>query len=213
MIRSLIVFLTITLSFNTYAALVKSDFLTTGDGLLVTDDISNLEWLSPTLTANNAYDSALVQSIKSNYGFEYASASQVLQMIASNFGTISTVFPGDISSGNAAKNYLDIFGINEDILCTDRNRQRFECPRTSAFTGTEGIAPGTQVVLGLIQYGDTGFMINYNGSVTQTVQQVGSWLVRSGPVAASVSAPASFLFIVFGSICILIGRRVSTHSQ
>lgn len=212
MIRSLIVFLTITLSFNSYAALVKSDFLTTGDGLLVTDDISNLEWLSPTLTANNAYDSALVQSIKSNYGFEYASASQVLQMIASNFGTISTVFPGDISSGNAAKNYLDIFGINQDIDCV-RNRQRFDCPRTSAFTGTEGIAPGTQVVLGLLQYGDTGFMINYNGVVTQTQQQVGSWLVRSGPVEASVSAPASFLFIVFGSICILINRRVSIRSQ
>lgn len=212
MIRSLIVILTITLSFNTYAALVKSDFLTTGDGLLVTDDISNLEWLSPTHTANNAYDSAFVQSIKSNYGFEYASASQVLQMIASNFGTISTVFPGDISSGNAAKNYLDIFGINQDIDCV-RNRQRFDCPRTSAFTGTEGIAPGTQVVLGLLQYGDTGFMINYNGVVTQTQQQVGSWLVRSGPVEASVSAPASFLFIVFGSICILINRRVSIRSQ
>lgn len=203
---SLIFFMSMVFSIHGYAGLIKSDFLNSGDGLLVTDDATNLEWLSPTHTANNAYDSSFVQSVKNNYGFEYATATQVLQMISSNFGNISTVFPGDITSGVAIRDYLDIFGITLDLNCT-RNRVTIDCPRTSAFTGTAGVNSGTQTVLGLILYGNTGFMINYDGQVAQTQQQVGSWLVRSGPVQATVSSPATFYLMLLGVVGLAAKRR------
>jgi len=45
------------------ADLLPSDFLSSGDKLLVTDTAAGLEWLSPTYTKDHAYDDAFVQSV------------------------------------------------------------------------------------------------------------------------------------------------------
>ena len=44
------------------AGLLKQDFLTPNDGLLVRDTVTNLEWLTPVYTKGNTY----------NNGFDYS---------------------------------------------------------------------------------------------------------------------------------------------
>ncbi len=54
------------------AGLLKQDFLTPNDGLLIRDTVTNLEWLTPVYTRGNTYNNVFVQGVLSSYGFRYA---------------------------------------------------------------------------------------------------------------------------------------------
>lgn len=52
--------LTLTLAACAEAGLIKGDFLTRGDGFLIQDTATSLDWLSPVATRGQAYDGAMV---------------------------------------------------------------------------------------------------------------------------------------------------------
>jgi len=159
------------------AALVKGDFLTPGDGFLITDTSTHLEWLTPYYTKGNAYNDATVQALINTYGFRYATASETLNMINTNFNN-PVGSPGNAAGYTSAENFLNTFGVNAYINCGGS-----PCPRTQGRTSDLGVPADTHLAFGMIQIGSNGYLISNNvWSDSSTDTQMGSWLVRSNPV-------------------------------
>jgi hypothetical protein len=171
------------------AALINSDFLVFGDNLLITDTSTNQQWLSPFYTRNHSYNDSFVQSVIAGNGFQYAVASDVLNMINNNFNNPFVGSPGNAAGFVSAQNFFTIFGINEHVICDG-----LACPRTQGLTATPGGA-GTHLAFGMIQFGSDGWLIANNSWADSFSDiQMGSWLVRD---AAPVPVPAAAL--LFGS--------------
>lgn len=191
-----------------HASLIKGDFLTAGDGLLVTDTATGYEWLSPVYTRNHAYNDVYVQSIESTYGFHYATGAEARSMMTSNFGNVTTLFPGDTAGFNAAGSLFSVFGITENVYCGAVDAP---CPRTQGFTSQVTIS-GRHDAFGMIQLGSTGWMIVDNAWVDGTSDlQLGSWLIRGGTNSSTPTTtpePASLGMAALGGLLIAaIGRR------
>ncbi len=80
-----LVVLTLALTACVEAGLIKGDFLTPGDGFLIQEIPTSLDWLSPVATRDQAYDGPRVQNLQQNCGFQYASYEQTAKMIISDF--------------------------------------------------------------------------------------------------------------------------------
>jgi len=117
-----------------HADLITSDFLNPGDKLLVTDTATNLQWLTPGYTEDHTYDDAFVQNVINTYGFQYATETQVLDIINANFNNPPTSSPGTTAGYADAQAFFNVFGINENfIFC---GSPAVHCPRTQGLTST-----------------------------------------------------------------------------
>jgi hypothetical protein len=186
------------------ATLVKSDFLIPGDGYLVTDESTQLQWLTPYYTRANAFNNIFVQNLINTYDFRYATGLEVLNMINSNFNNPPIGPPGNSAGFAAAESFFDIFGINEDVWCTGGR-----CPRTQGLTADPGTIASTHLAFGMIQLGANGWLISNNVWHDQAVDiQMGSWLVRDAP-ANPVPEPSVLLLLGFG----IAGLGVTTFRR
>jgi hypothetical protein len=170
------------------AALVKGDFQNLGDGLLITDAATNLEWLTPFFTRGHTYNDSFVQGLITSNGFRYATALETSDMISLNFNNPVTSFPGNAAGFLSAQNFLNTFGINQMVFCVGG-----PCPRTQGLTSSSSAA-GNHLAFGMIQFGSNGWMIaNNSWSDGVSDLQMGSWLVR--PVSAVPAPPAFWLML------------------
>lgn len=183
------------------AALVNSDFLTAGDDYLVTDTVTDLEWLTPYYTRGHLYNDSFVQGLITNYGFRYATAQETSAMITLNFNNPTTVSPGNTAGLVSALKFFDVFGINENVGCFESGRV-VACPRTQGLTSTPSTLPGYHSAYGMIQFGSNGRMIADNPwkDVSQFADaQMGSWLVRPAEEnSAQVPAPPTLWLALLG---------------
>lgn len=184
------------------AALVNSDFLTAGDDYLVTDTVTDLEWLTPYYTRNHNYNDSFVQGLITTYGFRYATGQEAFDMIKSNFNNPVTVHPGNPDGLQSALDFFDVFGINEAMTCGSANGT-VACPRTQGFTSSSNSA-GTHLSYGIIQYGVNGYMLSGIDQVDSlppgySRDQLGSWLVRPAVEdPAQVPAPPTLWLALLG---------------
>lgn len=172
------------------ASLIQSDFLSIGDGFLVTDSSTSLQWLTPFYTKSHTFNDVFVQSITSTYGFRYATANETQSLIVDNFNNPTTVALGDVAGYASAQSFLTIFGINENVTCGT-----FACPRTQGLTA-DSTSAGTHLAFGMIQYGSNGWMIannSWSDSIFDT--QMGSFLVR---VVTPVPEPEIYAMMGIG---------------
>lgn len=156
------------------ATLIKGDFLNSGDGYLVTDTATQLEWLAPIYTRSHLYNDALVQSLTTTHHFRYATATEIVNMINANFNNPVVGSPGNAAGFTSAQNFFNMFGLNENVNCSGT-----PCPRTQGLSGDPGSSANTHYAFGMIQFGSNGWMIAYNSwpdSIADT--QMGSFLVR-----------------------------------
>ncbi|MBI4908534.1 MAG: hypothetical protein HY820_33250 [Acidobacteria bacterium] len=180
------------------ATLISSDFLTPGDGLLIFDTATNLQWLTPVYTKNHLFNDAFVQNINTTYGFRYATATETVSMVNSNFGNPTTVSPGDAAGFIAATNFMALFGVAQNMTCGT-----LPCPRTQGLTSDIG-APGNHLGFGLITLGSTGWFITNNAwPDTIADSQMGSFLVRD---AASTPESATTALTGAGLLSLLAFR-------
>lgn len=194
---------------HAHASLIKGDFLSAGDGLLVTDTVSGIQWLTPLYTKSHLYNDAFVQSVNSAYGFRYATGTEALNLINANFGTPPSASPGTAAGFSDASAFFSYFGIAANFICGS------PCPRTQGLTSTVNIS-GTHAAFGMIQVGSNGWAIeNNNWGDTFSDTQMGSWLVRTrANPDARLPEPASLALTGAGllGLCAVLGRRGRTRS-
>jgi acetyltransferase-like isoleucine patch superfamily enzyme len=162
------------------AQLVKSDFAAPGDGLLVTDEATGLEWLSPLYTKGRSYNDVLgdYAGLLSTHGFEIAEQSAVRSMIASNFDNPTSTYSPDNYA--RALSFFDVFGIAANMSCPYASPPG-PCPRTQAFA----VNGASLTQLGMITLGGThGALIDHTYPAEEWVANIrdsqrGVWLVRS----------------------------------
>jgi hypothetical protein len=138
-------------------------------------------------SVNAGYD-----GLATNYGFSFATSSQVLSMINGYFNAPPIGNPGTAAGYADAANFFNIFGINEQDVCSSPTGG-VACPRSQGFA-----VDGTAVTqIGMIQFGSTGWLIDQPVGTLATYGdyggpnglQFGLWLVR--PAAAELSTPLS----------------------
>lgn len=188
------------------AGLVKHNFLTPNDNLLIQDTVTNLEWLTPVYTRGNTYNNVFVQGVLSTYGFRYATATEVTNMVNSNFGNPTTVADGNAAGFTAAGQFFSYFGIAQQTSCGGG-----PCPRTQGLTSTVGSA-GSHLGFGMIQLGSTGwFIVNNNWPDTFADTQMGSWLVRTAETPVGTPEPGSMALMGLGlaGLSIYRGKRAA----
>jgi len=168
------------------AELVKGDFLSSGDGMLITDTDTGIEWLSPVYTKNLSYEDIIDVGwgeLLTTHGFEYSTAETVRNMIDTNFD-----YPywssnrigdyGDIASHPAAVSFMEIFGIAQAMQCS-----RGPCPRTQGLVADlnpEKAIYNIHINMGMLNYDTTGYAFEGTGwSPAARSQQLGHWLIRS----------------------------------
>jgi len=170
------------LAISAQAALVQGN-LAAGDGMLVTDTATGIDWVKPFLTRGETYNDAVVQGLETTYGLHYATEQQVVDMIDNNFGNPPVGSPGSTAGWQDVEDFFNVFGINQNGNCGN-----VPCPRTQGLTSTLLPSnPGTHAGVGMIQLGTNGWMIQNNPwPDTGFVDfQMGSWLIRGD------SAPAT----------------------
>jgi len=74
------------LSFNTNAALMETDYLAAGDGLLTFDSVTNFAWLDLSASASRSYSDVSSQLAAGGEfeGFRYASGQEVYELYRNN---------------------------------------------------------------------------------------------------------------------------------
>ena len=84
------------LSLPASGALIVGDFLNPGDGMLVTDDATGTQWLSPVFSGGQSYNAVVAgwSDLTTTHGFTHASGQMVLDLFSNNFGTLPVGFPG-----------------------------------------------------------------------------------------------------------------------
>lgn len=178
-----------------------------GDGFLIADGATNLEWLTPFYTRGDAFNDSTVQSLITSYAFRYATSTEVLDMINNNFNHPTTVYGGDPAGFVSAQSFFDIFGINEYMMCSSFTPQ--DCPRTQGLSSDPGPA-NSHLAFGMIQIELTnGWLIADNpwpDSIAET--QMGSWLVRN-----QVPEPGTYSMLLAGLGLIgFMARRINDHT-
>lgn len=179
------------------AQLVLHDFLGAGDGLLARDLATGLEWLTPVYTKGQGFDGEIVQALRADHGFRYASGAEVRSMIATNFGDPIADDIGDAAGFQSAAQFFATFGIASTMACYEMD-YRVPCPRTQGFSADLGL-DGLRLAYGMMQYGQRGYAI-YDNLVPDDWEdeQLGSWLVReTGPVVVTPE-PASVALTAAG---------------
>jgi len=185
-IHSLIVGSLLIAASGANAELVKGDFLSSGDGMLITDTDTGIEWLSPVYTKNLSYEDITDVGwgeLLTTHGFAYSTAETVRNMIDSNFDSpywnsnrIGDY--GDTASHPAAINFMEIFGIAQVMQCSSG-----PCPRTQGLVADlnpDKAIYNVHINMGMLNYNTTGYAFQNGGwSPAARSQQLGHWLIRS----------------------------------
>ncbi len=216
----LTLFLSIGLGQCLHADLMQSDFATPGDNLLVTDTSTNLQWLKPTYTTNQTYNDTFIQNLISTDGFRYATVTEVMSMLDSNFNNppVGVATAIDYTDDEAIFN---VFGAPSVVTC---NADGFEenCQVFIGVTGTPSTAPGYHDSVELATYpnGSPGFGAAY-GYLFDTGGypdnpgygsfDVGYWLVRDAATQSPVPEPASLGLLA--GVCGIIGFKARRWSR
>lgn len=178
---------------TSFAALQREDFRSANDGALVVDTNTNLEWLSPVFTKGQSFNSiaAGYQNLVTTEGFRYASRNEVLSMFSNNFGPLPTA-PGSPAGYATVQSIFNTFGVAEFTTCGQ------PCPRTQGLTSDLGSSPNTHIAVGVIQFGQNGYLIDNNPWPDSfSDRQLGSWLVRADVVSA-VPEPETYAMLLAG---------------
>ena len=183
------------------AALVKGDFLTTGDGYLVTDTATNIQWLSPVYTRSHSYSDSFIANLNNTYDFRYATADEVVDMMGTHFPGAPQSSPGTTAGYAIAADFFSMFGITRQVICGG-----LPCPRTQGLTSTPGSA-GRRLAFGMIQFGSNGYAI-YNNDWPEAAidSQMGSWLVRQQPEAVPEPCTTALLGVGVSAIALMRKR-------
>ena len=176
------------------AALVVSDFQSSGDRLLVTDTSTGLDWLSPRATNTVTYNAVVggYDGLVTTRGFSVASAAQVQSLIAKNFDNPTTADSAD--NVPKAQAFFNVFGITAVFTCPT-----LPCPRTQGWALDSGNLRG----LGMITLNNnaSGSLIDFTSSLASggalLDTQRGTWLVRPARLVDVSGAGSSDLFGFF----------------
>lgn len=199
-IRTLLIALTAVSS--AHAALLNLDLAAPGDGLVVRDTVTNLDWITPVFTAGHTYSDPFVMGVLTTYNARYATAPEVIAMINSNFGNPITVSPGDAAGFASANSFFSYFGIAQNMTC---GGGALPCPRTQGLTSTPG-STFTHLGFGMITLGSTGwFIVNNNWADNFADSQMGSWLILNS--SDPTPEPATYVFIGLGLAATALVRR------
>ena len=211
-----IVFGTAALSLTCQAGLIKGDFLTPGDGQLITDTSTHLQWLAPKYTAGETWNDAAIQNLETGYGFRYASYAEAKSMIDNNFNN-----PPEISYVNGqavgltaagysdAQSFFNIFGINENVYC-EGTIPPGPCPRTQGLTADGAAISGydsnddpiysSHYAISIIEQSNLGGLFGHNAWPDSFADgQMGSFLVRTEGQTGVAPEPGSAGLLVIGS--------------
>ena len=184
--------------------LTKTDFRTPGDGLLVQDAVSALEWLSPTFTKGQSYNDVVggFDALLTTEGFSYATRDMVVDLINSHFAHPPVGGQGTPAGFASAEAFFAVFGINFATTCG--GEAAIPCPRTQGLTVDAGPSAGTRLAVGMQQFGTDGSLID-NNPFTETYHdsQLGHWLVRPIP------EPSSDALACVAAVALALRRRAS----
>ena len=195
------------------AQLVRTDMFAPGDGLLVVDQATGMQWLTPVYTRNHAYDDPFVQGIRAEHGFRYATAQEVSSMFEMHFAGVPEDIPGTPEAFPIVSQFFALFGIADAMRCHLTEAIVVECPRTQGLTSETTDAIGVHYAYGMIQFGTHGYAIVQNGWMdTSKDRQLGSWLVRTDAPVVVTPEPSTYLLLAVGlcAICVIRSRR-TTH--
>jgi len=186
------------------AAIVKSDFQTLNDGLLLTDTDTGLTWLSPFATRNTAFSSVLTNFVDTG-SFRVGLRDEVFDLLSNEYGITSIVQSAAQLPG--VQDFFGDFGINASITCSGS-----PCPRTQGWTFRDSAESHISQVGAIILSGEGGLI----ASKTQTLDvgdsfvdlQMGTWLVQV-PEVSQVPVPAALplLATALGVFGLLSWRR------
>jgi hypothetical protein len=182
-LHTLALFLCLLFSGPASAALSVGDFQNAGDGLLITDDVTGLEWLTPVYSQSQSYNDVAGgwDGLVTTEGFTYASRQMVLDLFDNNFGLLPVGSPGSAAGFAIVQDIFDVFGIAQSGSCFSFPNPPVACPRTQGVT-SDVAAPGQQIKVGAIQHGTNGWLIDNSPYADSAAQlQVGHWLIRPVP--------------------------------
>ena len=176
---------------SAHGELLKGDFLMPGDGALITDTETGLEWLTPYHTRNTSYDEIMAgeEELVTTHDFRYATAEMVRTMIDTNFDYPHWLQPqsddyGDAATYPAAESFFELFGINAEFNCVGLPAGLSgPCPRTQGLVADinpESPELSRHYNIGMLTLnGINGYAFQGAGWLpTAKTQQLGHWLVR-----------------------------------
>ena len=184
----------------TQASLIVTDYAFHGDGLIVRDTNTGLDWLKLTETTNISYNEMLTKLTPGGdfYGFRYARVSDIDQL------QISAGLPAGLffTASTFYKSLID------DLINLVGATQASSTNSFSYGLTSDPFDPTTGIDDRIIR----GFALTLGGSAVQAVyddnlagQSVGSWLIRDSiDTAVSQQIPTpSAVFLILSGILLL----------
>lgn len=201
------------ISLTSQASLMKTDYLTSGDGLLISDNAQSLNWLSLTQTDGMTYDEAKLAF----NDFRIATQTEVENMFFTLFPSLDGTFlrgannPSYQSSDpiimSQATQFGDLFGLTLDIPSWGRTRGNY------ISDNGEYLSVHSILVSEVTSFDSRRLFLNYNstcsgGAPAQNCVwnghgEFGVFMVQS---SVQIPEPSIFSLFILGLMGVTSGR-------